>query len=256
MSYSNGPKLVTNGLVLYLDAANPKSYIGSGTTWNDLSGTKNGTLTNSPTYNTSSKGSIVFDGIDDYIAIPSDTFGYSTGTTGELSLEAWVYPTGPFSSYTNEPPTTNLGGIFGQGYFGGYAGWGLGMSTISGVGTVWNFQVRNNGGIIVDGAFPLGYNGGVYSTFTTGSWYHIVGSFTRNDKSRFYVNGTLVASTSSVALNNQSLTPTVNNAAIGRGGIGPFQFGGRISVAKLYNRPLSSQEILQNYNSTKGRFGL
>ena len=63
------PKIVTDGLVLCLDAANPKSYPGSGTTWYDLSGNGNhGTLINGPTYNSDNKGSIVFDGIDDYVS--------------------------------------------------------------------------------------------------------------------------------------------------------------------------------------------
>jgi hypothetical protein len=63
-----GPNIVTDGLVLYLDAANQKSYPGTGTTWNDLSGNgNNGTLVNGPTFNSDNNGSIVFDGVDDYV---------------------------------------------------------------------------------------------------------------------------------------------------------------------------------------------
>ena len=63
-----GPNVVYNGLVLYLDAANNKSYVSGSTSWNDLTGNKNvGTLTNGPTFNTGSGGSIVFDGVDDYV---------------------------------------------------------------------------------------------------------------------------------------------------------------------------------------------
>ena len=68
MAFIHSPKLVTNGLVLCLDAANKLSYPGSGTTWYDLSGNaNNGTLTNGPTFNSANSGSIVFDYIDDYI---------------------------------------------------------------------------------------------------------------------------------------------------------------------------------------------
>lgn len=250
MSYYYGPSLVKDGLVLCLDAANPKSYVSGSNTWYDLSGNKNGTLTNSPTYNTSSKGSIVFDGIDDYVAINGNTFGYSPGTTGELSLEAWVYPTGPFSSYTNEPPITNLTGIFGEGYYGGVNGWGLGIIVRSDIGNCWSFQVRNDTTIVEAGNQSS-------AAFVTGSWFHIVGSFTRNDFSRLYVNGKLASSGSSTALNGISITPNSNNAQLGRVNSGlSFFYGGRISVAKLYNRPLSSQEVLQNYNATKGRYNL
>ena len=246
MSYSNGPKMITDGLVLYLDAANPRSYINGNSVWNDLSNNgNNGTLTNGPTYNTGSKGSIVFDGVDDYVS--NGTFGYSPETSGELSLEAWVYPTGPFTSYTAEPPIINIGGIFGQSYFSGTTGWGLGVVVRSDYGNCWAFQVRN-GGTVVEAI-------GTSSPFTTGSWYHLVGSFTRNDLSRLYMNGNLIASSSSSPLNGVSITPQNSNAALGAStSYGPFQFGGRIATAKLYNRPLTATEVKQNYNASKGRY--
>ena len=68
MAFNYSPNIITDGLVLYLDAANTKSYPGSGTTWRDLSKSQlNGTLTNGPTFNSSNGGSIVFDGVDDYV---------------------------------------------------------------------------------------------------------------------------------------------------------------------------------------------
>ena len=68
MGLAHSPSLVMNGLVLALDAANPKSYPGSGTTWTDLSGRGNtGTLTNGPTYSSANGGSLVFDGTNDYV---------------------------------------------------------------------------------------------------------------------------------------------------------------------------------------------
>ena len=70
MAFSFSSKVVTDGLVLYLDAANTKSYPGSGTAWSDLSRSgNNGTLTNGPTFNSARGGAIVLDGADDYIAI-------------------------------------------------------------------------------------------------------------------------------------------------------------------------------------------
>ena len=65
--FKNSPPIVTDGLVLYLDAANTKSYPTTGTTWNDLLGAiSGGTLINGPTFNSANGGSIVFDGVDDY----------------------------------------------------------------------------------------------------------------------------------------------------------------------------------------------
>lgn len=87
MSYSNGPRIVTNGLVLYLDAGNSKSYPGSGTVWNDLSGNgNNGTLVNGPTYSGANKGSIVFDGANDYISGGSNTVSINNAIT----ISAWI----------------------------------------------------------------------------------------------------------------------------------------------------------------------
>ena len=63
-----GPRIVSNGLVLCLDAANKRSYPGTGTTWTDLSGnSNNGTLTNGPTFSAGNMGSILFDGTNDYV---------------------------------------------------------------------------------------------------------------------------------------------------------------------------------------------
>ena len=72
MSFSNAPTVVTNGLVLSLDAGDRNSYVSGSTTWFDLAGTNNGTLTNGPTFNTGSFGSIVFDGVDDYVTTNSN----------------------------------------------------------------------------------------------------------------------------------------------------------------------------------------
>jgi hypothetical protein len=69
MAYSHSPRIVTDGLIAYLDAANPKSYPGSGTTWYDLVGNYNGILTNGPTFSSVNGGVIVLDGINDYIDI-------------------------------------------------------------------------------------------------------------------------------------------------------------------------------------------
>ena len=88
MSLFHSPRIVTDGLVLCLDAGNTKSYPGSGTTWTDLSGRRNnGTLTNGPTFDSANGGSIVFDGTNDTVSIPASAnqvFG-----TGDYTLEWW-----------------------------------------------------------------------------------------------------------------------------------------------------------------------
>jgi hypothetical protein len=253
MGFQNGwrgPDIVSDGLVLYLDAGSPNSYRPDfGTTWKDMSGFNNsGSLINGPTYSSANGGSIVFDGVDDYVVPPNSTFNYSPGTTGEISLEMWIYPTGPYTSYTAEPPTTNLGPFLGQGYFANSAGWGLGVVTASG-NNYWVFQVRNFGTIVSSTLISD-------LIFTNNNWYHIIGTFTRNDFSRLYVNSQLKSSNSSTSLNGVSITPSTSDAAIARGGFLPLYSGCKIPVARIYNRALSASEIQQNYNAQKSRFGL
>jgi hypothetical protein len=92
MAYNFSPKVITEGLILYLDAANTKSYPGNGNAWTDLSrGGNNGTLTNGPTFNSGNGGNIVFDGINDYVL--TSTINHNIGT-GNFTYTVWVYPTG------------------------------------------------------------------------------------------------------------------------------------------------------------------
>lgn len=97
MGLSHSPKIVTNELVLCLDAANPKSYPGSGTTWTDLSGRgNNGTLTNGPTYSSTNGGSIVFDGTNDY-----GTSSFATTSGQAVTYCGWLYSTETVATYRN-----------------------------------------------------------------------------------------------------------------------------------------------------------
>ena len=85
MGFYRGPKIVTDGLVLALDAANKKSYPGTGTTWQDLSGNGNdATLVNSPTFGTTNGGRFEFDGTNRYLTFPEISF-----TNQDFTLEFW-----------------------------------------------------------------------------------------------------------------------------------------------------------------------
>ena len=86
MSLSHSPSIVTSGLVLCLDAANTRSYPGSGTSWYNLAGTINtGVLTNGPTYGSTNLGSIVFDGVDDYVDMPANM-----GSMANYTIMFWA----------------------------------------------------------------------------------------------------------------------------------------------------------------------
>ena len=227
MSFAHSPKIVTDGLVLSLDAGNTKSYPGSGTAWFDKSGfSNNGTLTNGPTFNSANLGSIVFDGVDDYVALGNAT--NVIRDTSAITVESWVR-TNVVGSYKKIIIT---GPASGQGVQGFYLSLGPSPSYIY-------FGVITN----------LGTNTADYaSTISTTRYNHIVGTYDSSSV-KLYLNGTLVASS--------SLTGNIATGGICR--ISGYSnnnevWNGDISNIKIYSRALSAAEISQNYNTLKGRF--
>jgi hypothetical protein len=226
MSYTNGPKIVSDGLVLCLDAGNNKSYPSSGTTWNDLSGNNNtGTLTNGPTFNSANGGSIVFDGTNDYVSEYSilDSFW----NAGSWTANAWV-----------KFITVNKGvdnAIFAHGAIALNGGLHLGERNSA---AYFGFYGNDTGGTV-----PLSAN----------TWYNIVWVFNYSTKlKQIYVNGVFDTSGGTVGYGG-----TGTNTEIGRyPWLTSYLMSGNIAVTSLYNRVLSASEVLQNYNANKGRFGL
>jgi Concanavalin A-like lectin/glucanases superfamily len=220
----HGPQpIVTNGLVLALDAANKKSYSGSGTTWTDLSGNgNNGTLTNGPTFSSDNGGSIVFDGIDDYVDIGIK----STLQPQSLSVSLWF----KVSSY----PVSNAQIVRSRGY-----GWGIqlnGSLLSSSLYTSTSNQINSSGTVI-----PLNIYNHCLFTYSNSTFC-------------MYLNGFQIYTTTSPT---NTIYYSGGYIAIGRDAdsSGSY-FNGNVSNAQIYNRALSSTEVLQNYNSQKTRFNL
>lgn len=251
MSIYGGPDIVTDGLVLHLDAGNSKSYSGSGTVWTDLSGNNNnGTLTNGPTYSAANKGSIAFDGTNDYIECGSNTTITTISGLTNFTLEIIVMwnsvPTAGNGHYfmanvnpTGVPP--NLTGGFQFGYIPNH---GFTFATYG-----------NNSSLNGNGSFD-----GIPSVIFTPSintWYHVVG-LKLTTGYYLYLNNNLWSSY--LTSSNGGNAPTslkiglrerdLNFAAQQR------YLNGRISLAKIYNRGLSLSELSQNYNALKGRYNL
>jgi hypothetical protein len=225
---------ITNGLILNLDAANYKSYPGSGTTWTDLSQYKsNGTLTNGPTFSSTNGGGIVFDGTNDFVSITStDSLNQTNAITVEIMVNVTQLSLNYYhtfiSKYTQVDNTVNgLKWILRT--FNGNIEWYTNTGTIDAINTPEN-------------------------TIQIGTWYHVVGVYNGTQRI-IYLNGTQVASgAESGNLINNSSTPVRIGAS---GYIGASEYlNGKVSFAKLYNRALTATEVLQNYNSTKARFGL
>jgi hypothetical protein len=228
MALAHSPRIVTDGLVLYLDAANSKSYPGSGTTWTDLSGNGNtGTLTNGPTYNSSNLGFFQFDHINDFAAIPNNV-ALDTQTP---TVEVWVK--------TNA--TTQNGFWFEKGTVNSQY-----SLFQSGGNILWRMRI---GGSIRN----LTTTTATY--MNTSNWYQVVGTYTSGTR-RLYINGVLVnfdTQTGTIETNSGGMSIGVYGGFNGSRG---YYYNGNLSSCKVYNRALTAEEIQQNFNATRGRYGI
>ena len=216
--YNPDENIVTNGLVLNIDAANPNSYSGVGNTIYDLAGFGNtGTLTNGPTFSSLNSGSLSYDGTNDSIVISRNNI---LSGTQNFTIEAFVYPI-----------ATNADHIFG------------------------NYNTGNTSGVelyLQSEKVSLWYGNAITTSISNiqkYKWHHICA--TRNGNStNIYINGSL----DNTGTNSGSIG-TNSFYTIGNGyDYNTEAFLGNISQVKIYNRALTQQEISQNYNATKKRF--
>jgi hypothetical protein len=240
MAFNYSPKIVTDGLVLCLDAANPNSYVSGSTVWNDISrGGNNGTLVNGPTFDPSNGGSIVFDGVNDHVSILNNSnlvFG-----NGDFTVSMWIKI--PISS-TGEGNPSQWGPIISKG-----------CTTSAPAGTWWFAQNSSNTNRITFNISST--DGGTFVTSTTtptllNGWYNI--AFTRlGSTGSLYTNTTLTVVDTSSSSNLNTTTPlwiaSTSAASQKRTNM-------TLSQTQIYNRALTAQEVLQNYNATKTRYGL
>ena len=226
MGAASGPDIVEDGLVLCLDAGNRESYTGSGDIWNELSNNMSAELVNSPTFNSQNNGFFQFVS-DDYARIPNNTL-LDTQTP---SVEVWIK--------TNA--TTQLGFWFEKGTVNSQ------YSLFQSNGTlIWR---QNVGGSLIDLTITTS------NFINTSNWYQVVGTFT-SGRRRLYVNNNLV--------NSDTVTGTLgtNTGGMSIGAYGgytgskSYYYNGNLAICRVYNKELTSTEVLQNYNATKGRFGL
>jgi hypothetical protein len=220
---SYGPRIVTDGLVLCLDAADRNSYPGSGTTWGDLSGNgNNGTLVNGVGYNSGNGGSLVFDGVNDYVSV-SQTLSTPFTITGFVR---YTDQAKSFNTYMNTAPhyvlgisLNRLGGGQLYVYIGNGVGWLAAPSIISS------------------------------SNMLVNTWYQVAFTSTGSG-SILYLNGV------NVGTSIHSPSGWGSTYYFGSLNFGGEYLKGNISSTQIYNRALAAQEIQQNYQATKGRFGL
>jgi len=228
MSYRTGPKIVTDGLVLCLDAADRNSYPGSGSTWYDLSGQNNHGSINNCTF---ANGVCYFDGTNDYIECNHSS---SLSMTSEITIEysvkpIWDTPYTPIIDKRNGPSGT-------ENY-----------STWIGNDKLLDYIARPD-----SDKRPL-VNG--TSIFTSGNWYIIQITVDTSGNIKCYINSQKFDTTGG-AVGPSNTSPLVIGGINNSSGVTQSLGDGYIGYVKIHNIALKQNELLQNYNATKGRFGL
>lgn len=224
------PAYVTTGLILMLDAGNPASYPGSGTTWYDLSGNGyNFTLTNGPTYSSDNGGVLVFDGTNDYARATNVALWQNIrNITYSMWFRSSITSTRQGLISTHE----NTGGSYQDSI---------------------EIEIQSNNTAFVgfrstNGSF---YQASAATTLSANTWYNLTGTLD-GDSIKYYLNGNLLGTASWPNTN-------INNAPSGAlllANYGNIFLNGKVGSMMAYNRSLSSTEVLQNFNSFRTRFGL
>ena len=228
MAVFSGPEIVNNGIVFHLDAANTKSYPGSGTTWFDLSANANNTtLTNGTSYNSLNKGLFSLDGVDDHV----DFFAPNLSTIA--TVEMWV----------------KLGAAYSNRMFFGWLRYDV-------------YTPNNHIGYNTAGGDCYGINASVVTALgLVNTWHHYVFemrsdiSYTNN---KIYIDGVL--QTLSQQLGGENAGNRTFNSGNGRigGWRNDVNYKMVMDCAKfnVYNQSLSQSEIKQNFEAKRSRYGI
>jgi hypothetical protein len=221
MAIAYNTSIVRNGLVLYLDAANPKSYPGTGTACNDVTSNRNNaTLLNGVGFSSENKGTFIFDGVNDKI---STSYGPELNN---FTVIGWFKSTG-LSDYSR---------VVDKDYVNGM--WIGRQDTIS---NSWGGGVRES-------SSPYGR----YITLADNQWHMIV---SKRDGTTHTIYGDGVTNSVSGTVSSSALSTTT--FAFGSWSSNTNQrLTGNISQILIYNRALSNQEIQYIFESLRGRYGI
>ena len=241
MSFNYSPKIVTDQLILSVDAANTNCYTPSASTLRELTAVNTGSLVNGVGYSSSNLGAWTFDGIDDYIDL--GTRLPSLGLTYPMSIDVWFKPTA-------------VAGTGGRGIFEGainpvnnvYAGFGIvlslpGYEIVAGIGDGTGNGSTNRRSLTTT------------QFVNVGAWNHVVATASTGPVFEVYINGLLCSGTTSGTGGPLSWGSGAS-AQIGKPGGYTGGLTGSVSSVKFYNKKLSASEVLQNYNALKTRFGI
>jgi hypothetical protein len=225
MSLGHGASIVRSGLVLHLDAANRKSYSGSGTSWNDLSDNlKTNTLTNGPVYSASFSGMISFDGIDDY----SITSNISAPTGINYTASMWIRL------------DSSTAGVDSRFFWHG----NYGVLLYKNAANQFFCYIRNESNVVVQALF---------GTLALGTWLNITGTYD-GANIKVYINGQFI--TQLAQTGNIQAANLPNLFSIGGSAAASFYSKCDISQVLIYNTTLTNSQIQQNFNALRGRYSI
>lgn len=224
MATHYNPKIITSGLVLALDAANTKSYPGSGTSWTDLSATNAAsTLTNGPTF---TNNAIVFDGANDYVVTPGNSLFY---TTNSITFNMWL-------NAANTTQTNACALCFQKDSWPGYQF----NQTNTSLVVIYSGQTGSND-----------FSGSL--TIAANTWYMV--TFVINRTAGFYYAYQNAVQRASSAITHPAISTGSTVLALGnRSSTLSLNWAGSIAQFQVYNKALSVSEIQQQFNAHRGRY--
>jgi hypothetical protein len=237
------PDIVRDGLVLHLDAANPYSYVSGSTTWFDLSGNNNsGSVLNQPVFSSDNGGSIIFDGVNDIVRIGTVyPFPLPLGTN-DVTINVW-------SKINNNDGAERF--LFGT--IPRFTAYNLGY-----LGNKMYAVLQDNLSSDTGSFFP------VYGTTTLplNTWIMTTVVMDRSSDIKLYLNGEVeqasgsidISSRDNIYVSSSLLYPICVGGTFLRSPIRLHQ--GNISLVQVYFRTFSAEEVKQNYDAIKGRYGL
>jgi hypothetical protein len=241
MGFYRGPEIVRDGLVLALDAASPRSYPGSGTTWYDIvTGTSFVPDNNTPTFNTSGIAYVDFEASSNPGDNLKSTSGYSgINTQNSYTRIAW------FNHESDSSFRPIIGNVIGNNI-------DMGLCVLS---SRLHFRQYTNSQSSGTSSGDYGVTGN--GTFSTGTWNQGVIVVNRSAQSlKLYLNGELDLSTTINLIGNSTSTTVMIGGPDADSYSGARMYDGKVANVMHYSRELSSDEVLQNYNAFKSRFGL
>ena len=260
-----GPNIVTDGLILSLDAGSKKSYPGSGTNITDLSGRNNsGSLINGVSFTNSSIPRFELDGTNDRIDVPKDLNGFEHNVHYDIdwTIECWMYMHTPDTSpQSYKAIYGNYNGCNYSVYPGNAQGFVIyNANNPATLYTNFGFAAKSPSGCPDGIIWNNGDSSWVYD-LAINKWCQFVMTSYDGTTYKVYANGQQRGSTKTFDYKN-SAGRTANNLTATRN----YSWGANFqntganevdfSVMKIYNKALTAEEVLQNYNATKSRFGV